>query len=359
MSKIKVLIVDDSALVRKAITDILTRESNIEILATAQDPLFAINKMDKLGSPDVIILDIEMPRMDGLTFLKKIMSENPIPVIICSSIAKKGSKPAMEALSLGAVEVIEKPELQVKDFFDDYKSQLIAKIRAASMSKVKKATVKLSKNNFLSNLEDKKSTNEILPLKKPNAILPATKKIVAIGSSTGGVQVLERIILGVGEKSPPILIVQHMPAGFTASLAKRLDSLSRLNIKEAQNGDKLLHNQVLIAPGDQHMFLKRSGTTYYVEVKQGPKISRHRPSVDVLFRSFANEAGRNGVGFILTGMGDDGARGMKEMKTVGAMTYAQSENTCTVYGMPKEAVAMGGVDQVMDPGKMIEIIKKL
>lgn len=357
-NKIKVMIVDDSALVRKVISDILDKDSSIEILATAQDPLFAITKMDKLGLPDVIILDIEMPRMDGLTFLKKLMSENPLPVIICSSIATKGSKTAIEALSLGAVEVISKPELDLKEFFEEYKDRLLHSIKAASNSRLKRITPSTT-TSFLSKVEDKKSTNEILALKKNTAILPATKKLVAIGSSTGGVQIIEKIILGLGEKSPPILIVQHMPAGFTASLANRLNSISKLHVKEAQNGDKVLHNQVLIAPGDRHMFLKRVGTTYSVEIKDGPKISRHKPSVDVLFRSFANEAGKNGVGVILTGMGDDGARGLKEMRDVGAKTFAQSESSCTVFGMPKEAIAMGAVDVIADPIKIIEAIKLL
>ena len=352
---IKVFVVDDSAVVRTAITTLVTKEPDIELVGVAQDPIFAMEKFQRQGWPDVIILDIEMPRMDGLTFLKKIMATRPTPVIICSSVAQKGSRSAIEAMSIGAVEVIGKPEFQVKNFFEEVHERFVIAIRAAANSRLKATTKPAS--NFLTSLEDKKSADAMLP--KINRALNSTnvEKYIAIGSSTGGVQTLEAILTKISPSSPPILITQHMPAGFTASFAERLNRICPVHVKEAANGDKLERGSVYIAPGELHMMIKRINTGLVIEIKDGPRVSRHKPSVDVLFRSCANEAPRNCSAFILTGMGDDGARGMKELFDKGATTYAQEEKSCIVYGMPKEAVALGGVSKSLTPTQIIEIIR--
>lgn len=354
---IKIFIVDDSAIVRTAITDLVQKEADIQLLGTAQDPIFAMEKFHKLGWPDVIILDIEMPRMDGLTFLKKIMATRPTPVIICSSVAQKGSKNAIEAMSLGAVEVLGKPEYQVKNFFEDVHTQFVYAIRAAAKSKLK--NIPMSKSSFLSNVEEKLTADSILPSINRNSSYTNAGRYIAIGSSTGGVQTLEVILSRLPTNIPPIVIAQHMPAGFTNSFAKRLNSICQVSVKEAENGDKLQRGIVYIAPGDLHTMLKKIGTSYMLEVKDGPKISRHKPSVDVLFRSCSNEGAKNCTAFILTGMGDDGAKGMKELHDKGGATYAQDEKSCIVYGMPKEAVLLGGVDKSVTPFQIIELIKKL
>ena len=352
---IKVFVIDDSAVVRTAITTLVTREPDIELAGVAQDPIFAMEKFQRQGWPDVIILDIEMPRMDGLTFLKKIMATRPTPVIICSSVAQKGSRSAIEAMSLGAVDVIGKPEFQVKNFFEEVHERFVDAIRAASSAKIKASSKPA--NTFLSTLEDKKTADAMLP--KVNRTLSGVviDKFVAIGSSTGGVQTLESIITKLTPNCPPILITQHMPAGFTASFAERLDRISPVRVKEAANGDHLERGCVYIAPGELHMMVKRLNTGLIIEIKDGPRVSRHKPSVDVLFRSCANEAPRNCTAFILTGMGDDGARGMKELFDKGATTYAQEEKSCVVYGMPKEAVLLGGVKLSLTPIQIIETIR--
>lgn len=356
---IKAFIVDDSAIARTTISALLEGESDISLHGVAQDPILALSKFERYGWPDVIILDIEMPRMDGLTFLRKIMHEHPTPVIICSSVAQKGSRNAMEALSLGAVEVIAKPEVGLKSFLEESKYWLIHAIKAAFAAKegmrkkqsfapvVRKERERSSKEN----------ADVILPLKTMLSH-SVTHPLIVIGSSTGGVQALERILPFLPENTPPILVVQHMPPGFTRSLADRLNRVCKMTVKEAADGDKLFHGQVLIAQGDRHMTLKRSFNAYSVEIKDGPKVSRHKPSIDVLFRSVANEAGANATGFLLTGMGDDGAKGLKEMLERGAKTYAQDEKSCIVYGMPKVAFELGAVMKVMTLDEMVETIKK-
>lgn len=356
---IKTFIVDDSAIARTTISALLEGESDIALHGVAQDPILAQSKFERYGWPDVIILDIEMPRMDGLTFLRKIMHERPTPVIICSSVAQKGSRNAMEALSLGAVEVIAKPEVGLKSFLEESKYWLIHAIKAAyaakdGMQKRKRFMPVVRKEGGVSS---KENADVILPLKTMLSH-SVTHPIIVIGSSTGGVQALEHILPFLPEKTPPILVVQHMPPGFTRSLADRLNRICAMSVKEATDGDKLFHGQVLIAQGDRHMTLKRSFNAYSVEVKDGPKVSRHKPSIDVLFRSVANEAGANATGFLLTGMGDDGAKGLKEMKERGAKTYAQDEKSCIVYGMPKVAFELGAVMKVMTLDEMVETIKK-
>jgi two-component system, chemotaxis family, protein-glutamate methylesterase/glutaminase len=357
--KINLFIVDDSAIARTTITAMVEGENDIHLHGSASDPILAEAKFGRIGWPDVIILDIEMPRMDGLTFLRKIMRENPTPVIICSSVAQSGSKNAMEALSLGAVEVIAKPEVGLKSFLEESHYTLIHAIKAAFASKsgIKRRSIPPASKRIVSKESAKLSADSILSL-KPNVSHSRTHTVIAIGSSTGGVQTLERILPHLSEKTAPILITQHMPVGFTRSLADRLNRLCSMSVKEAEDGDKLLFGRALIAPGDKHMTLKRSGNSYVVEIKDGPKVSRHKPSVDVLFRSCANEAGANAVGFLLTGMGDDGAKGLREMRERGGKTYSQDEESCIVYGMPKAAVEMGSSMGVLTPDQIIETIKK-
>jgi two-component system chemotaxis response regulator CheB len=358
--KINLFIIDDSAIARTTITAMVEGENDIHLHGSASDPILAEAKFNRIGWPDVIILDIEMPRMDGLTFLRKIMKEHPTPVIICSSVAQNGSRNAMEALSLGAVEVIAKPEVGLKSFLEESHYTLIHAIKAAFASKSgmkKRSSVAVvSKHTRVSDTA-KLDADSILSL-KPNVSHTRTHSVIAIGSSTGGVQTLEKILPHLLEKSPPILITQHMPVGFTRSLADRLNRICAISVKEAENGDKLLTGRALIAPGDKHMTLKRSGNSYIVEIKDGPKVSRHKPSVDVLFRSCANEAGDNAVGFLLTGMGDDGAKGLREMRERGAKTYSQDEESCIVYGMPKAAVEIGASMGVLNPEQIIETIKR-
>jgi two-component system chemotaxis response regulator CheB len=354
---IKVFVVDDSAIVRTAITALVDKEADIQLVGTAQDPLYAMDKFQKQGWPDVIILDIEMPRMDGLTFLKKIMGTRPTPVIICSSVAQTGSKNAIEAMSLGAIEVLGKPEFQVKNFFEEVHEKFLYAIRAAAKSKLKNLPV--SASSFLSKIEDKLSADSVLLSNNRTLSALPGERYIAIGSSTGGVQTLEAILTKLPPTSPPIVIAQHMPAGFTASFAERLNLICQLSVKEAAQGDRLLRGNVYIAPGELHTMVKRMGNTYVLEVKDGPRVSRHKPSVDVLFRSCSNEGAKNCTAFILTGMGDDGAKGMKELHDKGGVTYAQDEKSCIVYGMPKEAFALGGVDKLLNPPQIIEVIKKL
>ncbi len=353
---INVFVVDDSAIVRTTISKLLESETDINIMGTASDPIIAQEKFQRNGKPDVIILDIEMPRMDGLTFLRKIMAEHPIPVIICSSIAQEGSSNAIEALFLGAVEIIAKPDVGVKSFLEESRAWLIHAIHAAYRSKSSlKPRPLLQQNKKQENT--KLDTDVVLKLKNQHH-KSTTHSVVAIGASTGGVQTLEKILSSIPEKTAPILITQHMPPGFTKSLAHRLNMMSSISVKEAVHGDKLLHGRALIAPGDKHMLLKRSGNSYIVEIKDGPRVSRHKPSVDVLFRSCANEAGANAIGLILTGMGDDGAKGLKEMRECGAKTYSQNEDSCIVYGMPKIAMEIGASMGALSLKQIIDIIKK-
>ncbi len=328
---IKVLVVDDSAIVRKVFSEELSKEKDIEIIGTAPDPYIARDKIVLL-KPDVITLDIEMPRMDGLTFLKKLMHFAPMPVIIVSSLSTKGSAIALEALSCGALEVISKPNVAYS--VGDLSIQLADKIRA--VAKIKVAT-------------PKKLTGIGPPVKAKmgsSALLETTNKIIAIGASTGGTEALREVLIRMPRNSPGILVVQHMPAKFTTSFAERLDSLCEMKVNEASDGDTVVNGQVLIAPGNFHMLLKRSGARYYVNVKTGPMVHHQRPAADVLFKSVAKYAGANALGIILTGMGSDGAAGMLCMKEAGAKNIAQDEQSCVVFGMPKEAIKTGAVSRV-------------
>ncbi len=330
---IKVLVVDDSAVVRKVFAEELSRERGIEVVGTAPDPYVARDKIVRL-KPDVLTLDIEMPRMDGLTFLKKLMQYYPLPVIIVSSLTKRGSKLALEALSLGALEVIAKPSASYS--VGDMSVQLADKIRAVARVKV---TARSGSG------EDPNESTLSQPVSK--ALATTTNKIIAIGASTGGTEALKAILTSMPPNAPGILVVQHMPANFTTSFAERLDSLSEMSVKEAEDGDGVINGRALIAPGNFHMLLKRSGARYFVQVKDGPMVHHQRPSVDVLFKSVADYAGENALGVILTGMGADGAAGLLKMRQAGARTIAQDERSCVVFGMPKEAIKMGAAEAVI------------
>ncbi len=344
--KIKVLIVDDSAVVRQTLADILSSDPHIEVMAIAADPYVAAEKM-RLEIPDVITLDVEMPRMDGLTFLHKIMSQHPIPVVMCSSLAEGGSETVMKALEYGAVDVIQKPRVGTKQFLEESRIRICDTVKAAALSRTKKRPAKA-----MHDVQPKLTADAVLEKPNSKAMIQTTEKVVVVGASTGGTEALRVFLEALPPDAPGIVIVQHMPEHFTAAFAKRLDSICRVSIKEAAEDDTVIPGRVLIAPGNRHLLLKRSGARYYVEVKDGPLVSRHRPSVDVLFRSTARYAGKNAVGVIMTGMGDDGANGMKEMKEGGAITIAQDEASCVVFGMPHEAIKRGAVDKVLPLGEI-------
>ena len=341
MNRIKVMVVDDSALVRQVMASLLGADPGIEVISVAADPLFAINRMDQAW-PDVIVLDIEMPRMDGITFLKKIMHERPTPVIICSTLTEKGAKTTIDALVAGAVAIITKPKLGVKGFLQNASDDLVTAVKAAARANVKRL---LTRAEPAMATPGKNTADVILSPGVNRAMSQTTERVVAIGTSTGGTQALEAVLTALPRVSPGIVIVQHMPEKFTAAFADRLNGLCHISVKEAQNNDRVVQGQALIAPGGKHMMLKRSGAQYYVDVVDGPLVNRHRPSVDVLFRSAAKCAGSNALGVIMTGMGDDGAVGLLEMHNAGGYTVAQDEETCVVYGMPREAVKRGGVER--------------
>ena len=339
---IKVLVVDDSALVRQTLIDILNSDSDITVIGAAADPLAAAEKLREMV-PDVITLDIEMPRMDGLTFLRKLMSQHPIPVVICSSLAEDGDETTFRAMEYGAVEIITKPKVGTKQFLEESRIRIIDAVKAAAQSKVRAIT-----SGPVLKVAPKLDADVMLAKATPGTPnFRTTEKVVLVGASTGGTEALLTFLQALPLDCPAIAVVQHMPEHFTAAFAKRLDGVCRITVREAKDNDTLLRGQALIAPGSKHMLLKRSGTRYHVEVKDGPLVSRHRPSVDVLFRSGARYAGKNAVGVIMTGMGDDGAKGMRELHDAGAYTIAQDEASCVVFGMPQEAIKHGGVNKVI------------
>ncbi|MTW20955.1 protein-glutamate methylesterase/protein-glutamine glutaminase [Allochromatium palmeri] len=342
---VKVLIVDDSAVVRQVLTEQLSGIAGIEILGAARDPLFARKLMEKQW-PDVIVLDIEMPRMDGLTFLRQLMGERPTPVIICSTLTEKGAEITMQAMSAGAVDIIAKPKVGLRQFLEESKTLLGDAIKAAGHARMERVSSGSRAKTAMTPTQ-KLPADAVLAERASLPIAGTTERVVAIGTSTGGTQALEYVLTRLPRTAPGLVIVQHMPGQFTAAFAARLDQLCQIEVREARNGDRVIPGLALIAPGTDHLLLRRSGAQYRVEVKGGPLVSRHRPSVDVLFRSTAQAAGPNAVGIIMTGMGDDGARGLLEMHQAGALTIAQDEQTCVVYGMPKEAVKLGGVDAVV------------
>jgi two-component system chemotaxis response regulator CheB len=350
MKKIRVLIVDDSAVVRQTLSEILSSDPLIEIMATAGDPFAAADKM-KDEIPDVITLDIEMPKMDGITFLQKIMAQHPIPVVICSSLTEKGSASAMKAFESGAVEIITKPRIGTKLFLEEARINICDTIKAAAQVNLKR--------HIAPHSVEPKLTADVIISKTNKSMLETTEKVVVVGASTGGTEALKTFLEAFPLDTPGIVIVQHMPENFTTAFAKRLDGLCKITVKEAQNGDSVLRGQALIAPGNHHLLLKRSGARYFVEIKDGPLVSRHRPSVDVLFRSAARYAGKNTIGIIMTGMGDDGAKGMLELKEQGAYTIAQDEKSCIVFGMPNEAIKLGSVTKILPLGFISEHVMHL
>jgi len=340
--KIRVLIIDDSALVRQALSEVLRSDPLIDVMEPAGDPFIAAERIEK-EKPDVITLDVEMPRMDGLTFLRKLMSQHPIPVVMCSTLTEKGEETTIRALEYGAVNIITKPKLGARQFIEESKILICDSVKAAAKVKVKK----ISDTKASYRPTKKLSADAVIAPAKKTAMVKTTERVVAIGASTGGTEALKKVFIKLPVDIPGIVVVQHMPEGFTKAFAKRLDDLCQVRVKEAENGDTVLPGQVLIAPGNKHTLLQRSGARYYVEVKDGPLVCRHRPSVDVLFRSTARYAGKNATGIIMTGMGDDGAKGLLEMKQAGAKTIAQDEESCVVFGMPQVAIKIGAVDDIV------------
>lgn len=343
MNKISVLVVDDSAIVRKALSEIIEKTPDLELTGTASDPVFAMRNMGKKW-PDVIVLDIEMPRMDGITFLKKIMSERPTPVIICSSLEMEGAQASLNAMSNGAVAVITKPKIGLKSFFSEEEKRFIQEIRAAAQANMQ------TLRNLVSTRTKKESftDSQITGFNQTrSASSMGHNQLVAIGASTGGTQALEHLLSSLKANFPPIVIVQHMPEKFTAAFAKRLNDMFAFEVKEAEDLDAVSPGRVLIAPGGKHMEVEKRGNTLRVRVKDGPLVNRHKPSVDILFRSVAKIADNNTLGIIMTGMGDDGAAGLLEMRNAGAKTIAQDEASCVVFGMPQVAIKLGAADKVI------------
>ena len=351
-NKIRILIVDDSALVRQTLSSIYSSDPEIEVIGAAGDP-FAAAEIMREQVPDVLSLDVEMPRMDGITFLKKIMTQHPIPTIICSTLTEKNAETTMKALEYGAVSIIQKPKVGTKQFMEESSIMLCDEVKAAAKAKVVKYVPRTLK------ISQKLTADAVLPKAPSNAMIQTTEKVIVVGASTGGTEALLTLLQAMPVDCPGIVIVQHMPEKFTAAFAQRLNTLCDITVKEAVDNDTVLRGQALIAPGNLHMLLKRSGARYYVQIKDGPLVSRHRPSVDVLFRSAARYAGKNAVGVIMTGMGDDGAKAMLEMHEAGAVTVAQDEATCVVFGMPGEAVKMGGVDKILPLTQIAPIVLQL
>ncbi len=338
MTKIRVLVVDDSSIARQVITQALETDPEIEVVGSAPDPYVARDKVMSL-KPDVVTLDVEMPRMDGVTFLQKLMKHYPLPVVMVSSLTQKGAETTMAALEAGAVDIVAKPVME-KHNLSEITIELVDKVKSAARAKVHPPTA-----------------GSVIKKSRPlTAMIATTNKVVAIGASTGGTEALKAVLSRMPANSPGILVVQHMPETFTKAFAERLDTVSDLNIKEAQNGDSVVPGSCLVAPGNKHMLLRRSGSRYYVDVKDGPLVCRHKPSVEVLFNSAAKVGGKNSIGVIMTGMGADGAKGMAAMKESGASTIAQDERSCVVFGMPKEAIKLGCVDKIESLDKIPEAI---
>lgn len=344
MSNIKVLVIDDSAIVRQVLSSIINETPGMEVIDTAQDPIFALQKLETI-KPDVITLDVEMPRMDGLTFLKKLMAENPHPVVMCSTLTHKSSETSVKALRLGAVEIVGKPTSNLKQELGEQRKLIVDAIKTASRAKLSNLRMPPRQPLPKLNVQKKETADVILPKKATIQSAPSSK-LIAIGASTGGTQALEHVISALRPDVPGVVIVQHMPEAFTAAFSKRLDSVSEVYVKEAEDGDLVEMGKVLIAPGGKHMIVENRGGKLYVAIKEGPLVSRHRPSVDVLFRSVAQAAAKQTLGIIMTGMGDDGATGMKEMFDAGTFTVAQDEASCVIFGMPAVAIERGGVKKI-------------
>lgn len=341
MKKISVIVIDDSALIRKILTEIINGEPDMHVVGAAPDPLVA-REMIRSLNPDVLTLDVEMPKMDGLDFLERLMRLRPMPVLMVSTLTEKASEVTLRALELGAVDFVTKPKIDISSGMKDYAAHIVEKIRMAAQARIKRQL-----------------PLPVAPRLTADAVLPSlsnhiasTEKLIIIGASTGGTEAIKEVLVKMPPDCPGILITQHMPEAFTKSFADRLNNLCRISVKEAADGERILPGHAYVAPGHSHLLLKRSGANYVTELSQAPPVNRHRPSVDVLFRSAANYAGRNAIGVILTGMGKDGAAGMLEMKKAGAYNLAQDEATCVVFGMPKEAIAVGAVDETAPLGEI-------
>ncbi len=344
--KIKVLIVDDSALIRSVMKEIINSQDDMEVVGTAPDPLVA-RDLIKQTNPDVLTLDVEMPRMDGLDFLERLMRLRPMPVVMVSSLTERGSEITLRALELGAVDFVTKPKLSIQEGMREYTQLISDKIRAAAKARIQP--------RHLPGVNTPKLTSQP-PLQGVRNPLISSEKLIIIGASTGGTEAIKEFLLQMPSDCPGILITQHMPEGFTQSFARRLDSLCRIAVKEAVHGDRILPGHAYIAPGHSHLLLARSGANYVTHLDQGPPVSRHRPSVDVLFQSAARNAGRNAIGVILTGMGKDGAAGMLEMKQAGAYNLAQDEASCVVFGMPREAIAVGATHEIAPLNELARLV---
>lgn len=337
---IKVLVIDDSALIRTLLTEIINSQPDMEVVGTAPDPLVAREKIKALN-PDVLTLDVEMPKMDGLAFLEKLMRLRPMPVVMVSSLTERSSAITLHALELGAFDFVTKPKIDIVNGLEEYADELTGKIRGAARARLPR----LPYRSATLTVATKNSADVVLAAERH--VFATTEKIILLGASTGGTEALKVVLADMPADCPAILLAQHMPEAFTKTFAKRLDTLCKIAVKEAEHGERLLPGHAYLAPGNRHLLLKRSGANYVAELSDAPPVSRHRPSVDVLFRSAANCAGKNAIGIIMTGMGDDGATGMLEMHQAGAYTLAQDEESCVVFGMPKEAIARGGVDEIV------------
>jgi len=357
MNKIKVLIVDDSAVTRKLLTDALSRSRDIEVVGTALDPYIAVDKIKKL-QPDVLTLDIEMPRMDGITFVSKLMIARPMPVIMVSALTDAGASATVKALEAGAMDFILKPQIDDTGAWRTFSDELIEKVVAAAGSKIKRRIAPAAEPAAGMTVDKKFTADVILPKKTGETARLRTEQIIAIGASTGGTEVIAEILSSLPAEMPGIVIVQHMPEKFTKAFADRVNGMSRLYVKEAEHGERLYRGMALVAPGNRHMLLRHDNTGYYVEINDGPPVNRHRPSVDVIFRSVAQIVGENALGVILTGMGADGAAGLLEMKEAGATTIAQDETSSVVFGMPREAIRLGAASMIKNIGSIIHYLSQ-
>lgn len=374
MSKIKVLIVDDSALVRQMMEEMLTSDPAIEVVGTAADPYDAREKVKQLR-PDVLTLDIEMPRMDGVTFLKNLMRLHPLPVVMVSTLTEKGAGVTFEALDLGAVDFVTKPKIDLANTFEKYEIEICTKVKTAA--KVSKAQLVKQYERYAGNLNhkpkvltrpsatrvtEKLSTDAVVAKRSPSTTVAGSEKIIALGASTGGTEAIKEVLMRLPADSPAIVITQHIPAAFSLPFSKRMDSVSEMSVCQAEERQPILPGHVYIAPGDKHLLIERTGGQYMCRLNDGPPVNRHKPSVDVMFRTVVQAAGKNAVGVLLTGMGADGAKGMKELQEVGVKTIAQDEKTSVVWGMPGEAVKLGAADYILPlekiPEQILELVKK-
>lgn len=347
MNKVKVLIVDDSALIRQVLTEILAADPAIEVVGTASDPYGAREKIKRLN-PDVLTLDVEMPRMDGLTFLNNLMRLRPMPVVMVSSLTEKGADVTLQALELGAIDFVTKPKIDVAHSLESYANEIREKTKMAALARVKEKPA----SSRPIQVSEKLSADVILKKQSKQRLFKTTESIVAIGASTGGTEAIKEVLVRMPVDCPGIVITQHIPEAFSGPFARRMNSIAAINVYEAADGQPIVRGSAYIAPGNQHLMVVRDGARYLCRLSSGPPVNRHRPSVDVLFRSVAENVGFNAVGVLLTGMGDDGARGLKEMRDAGAPTVAQDEQTSVVWGMPGQAVKLGAVDKVL-PLEMI------